>query len=162
MQILQKIQSFLNNNMYEKQYSLDEVSVTLLRSNKWKEFHENIKTNTRAVIYTAETSSKEISLIGKKKEVEKTYEEQKKGYLKVKVSVEVPESCLASVSFMRSVPGGMAERFRKYVDRYVSLVLERLKKLLPSGQLLFRRSEVEFMKYRRNLRWSNERCSWSV
>ncbi|XP_028392654.1 protein mono-ADP-ribosyltransferase PARP14-like [Dendronephthya gigantea] len=70
---IESIYSYLRSNMYQKQYSLDEDSITLLRSNKWKEFHGTATTNTPVKIYT-ETSSNEISLIGRKPEVEESYE----------------------------------------------------------------------------------------
>ena len=71
---IEKIHSYLSGNMHKKQYFLDKDSITLLRSNKWKEFHETTTTNISVKIYTDESSSNEISLIGKKTEVEDTYE----------------------------------------------------------------------------------------
>jgi hypothetical protein len=58
--------------MFEEQYLLDDDSLNLLNSNKWKEFCEDITTNTSVFIHISKTN--EISLMGKKPEVKKAYE----------------------------------------------------------------------------------------
>ena len=70
---MKKVQSYLSRNMFIKKYSLDEDSLTLLRSNKWKEFCESSKAETSVIIYTSEGMSTEISLVGSIEEVEKIH-----------------------------------------------------------------------------------------
>ena len=71
---IKDIHSYLSCNMFVKRYSLDEDSLTLLKSNMWEEFCEKSKTET-SVRINADTkqSAAEISLVGKVTEVEKTY-----------------------------------------------------------------------------------------
>ena len=68
-----QVHSYLNSNMLVKKYSLDKDSLTLLKSNKWEEFCENLS-ETSVMICADATSSAEISLVGKTSEVEKAYE----------------------------------------------------------------------------------------
>ncbi|XP_028392341.1 LOW QUALITY PROTEIN: protein mono-ADP-ribosyltransferase PARP14-like [Dendronephthya gigantea] len=90
------VESHLKINMYQKQYTLDEDSRTLLNSNKWEEFCRNVMTGTSVMIFTNQKSA-EISLIGKKPEVEQSYnslEEFMKRNTIVKESVDLEEGYL--------------------------------------------------------------------
>ena len=71
---LEDVHSFINDNMFEKHYSLDEDSLALLKSNKWEEFCENAATDASVKIFQDERISTAISLIGETKNVEETYE----------------------------------------------------------------------------------------
>ena len=68
------VHSFIDDNMFEKHYSLDEDSLALLKSNKWEEFCENAATDAAVKIFQDERISTDISLIGETKNVEETYE----------------------------------------------------------------------------------------
>ena len=91
------VQSYLSRNMFVKKHSLDEDSLTLLKSNKWKEFCETSRAENSVIIYTAARSSSEIALVGEKLKVEKIFEALK-DFMKrntiVKQSVELDEGCL--------------------------------------------------------------------
>ncbi len=70
----ENVLSYLKSNTFVKKYSLEEDSVTLLKSNKWEEFYENSTTESSVMIYADARGSTEISLVGKTSEVEKAYE----------------------------------------------------------------------------------------
>jgi poly [ADP-ribose] polymerase 10/14/15 len=93
------VQSYLSRNMSVKKFSLDEDSLTLLKSNKWKEFCENSKAENSVTIYTsAKSSSTEILLVGRVQDVEKTHETLNKFMTRntiVKESVDLEEGCVA-------------------------------------------------------------------
>ncbi|CAB4033539.1 Hypothetical predicted protein, partial [Paramuricea clavata] len=71
---IKDVHSYLSNNMFIKEYDLDEDSLSLLKSNKWEEFCENATKETSVRIYADEESLTKISLVGKKSEVEEIYE----------------------------------------------------------------------------------------
>ncbi len=87
---IKDVHSYLSSNMFEKQYVLDEDSLTLLKSDKWKEFCKT--TSTLVMINTAKRSK--MSLIGKKSEVEETYKKLQ-DFMKrntiVKASIDMDE-----------------------------------------------------------------------
>ena len=64
--------SHLKSSMYQKEYFLDEDSRTLLNGNKWEEFYASLTTGTSVRIFKNQKAT-EISLIGKKSEVQKCY-----------------------------------------------------------------------------------------
>ncbi len=66
--------SYLESNMFVKNFSLEEDCVNLLKSNKWEEFCKNSTTESSVMIYADARSLTEISLVGKTSEVEKAYE----------------------------------------------------------------------------------------
>jgi poly [ADP-ribose] polymerase 10/14/15 len=71
---IKDVRAYLRSNVFLKQYLLDEDSLALLNSNKWKEFLENVTKNTSVMIYVSGRNSNEIALIGQNSEVEETYE----------------------------------------------------------------------------------------
>ena len=91
---LENVHSFINDNMFEKHYSLNEDSLTLLKSNKWKEFCDNAATDASVTVFQDERESADISLIGEKQNVEETYEKLQE-FMKlntiIKKKVEVDE-----------------------------------------------------------------------
>ncbi|XP_028392657.1 protein mono-ADP-ribosyltransferase PARP14-like [Dendronephthya gigantea] len=122
---IENIHSFVNSIMFEKQYQLDDDSLTLLRSNKWKEFQENITTNKSVVLCTDETSPNEITLIGEKKEVKETYESLQK-FMKqntiVKHDIELDKGYAGYLS--KYCTGDLNEVEKKLEDLSVRVVLE--------------------------------------
>ena len=69
----EEVRSFVSDNVHEKTFSLDEDSVTLLKSNEWQEFYDEVTSNTSVKLYT-DAKSAEISLVGKKSEVGSTFD----------------------------------------------------------------------------------------
>ena len=91
---LEDVHSFINDNMFEKHFSLDEDSLTLLKSNKWKEFCDNAATDASVNVFQDKRESADISLIGEKQNVEETYEKLQE-FMKlntiIKKKVEIDE-----------------------------------------------------------------------
>ena len=58
---IKDVRAYLRSNVFLKQYLLDEDSLALLNSNKWKEFLENVTKNTSVMIYVSGRNSNEIS-----------------------------------------------------------------------------------------------------
>ncbi|XP_028392772.1 protein mono-ADP-ribosyltransferase PARP14-like [Dendronephthya gigantea] len=93
---IEDVDSYIRNNMFRKQYTLDKDSRTLLISNKWAEFNASVTSNSSVMIFADEKST-EILLIGKKSEVEKSFdrlEEFMKRNTIVKESVDFEEGYL--------------------------------------------------------------------
>jgi poly [ADP-ribose] polymerase 10/14/15 len=65
------VQAYLKSYMFQRDYVLDEESLTLLKSNKWKEFCNNVETKSSVMIHAS--GGTKISLIGEKQEVEETF-----------------------------------------------------------------------------------------
>lgn len=94
--IINDIRLYLERNMFERKYRVVEDSLTLLKSNKWEEFSENVKKNNAVMIFTSKPT--EISLVGKKTDVEKAYEAVEKFMKKntiIKESISLDEGYLA-------------------------------------------------------------------
>ena len=75
---LEDVHSYIKDNMFEKHYSVDEDSLSLLKSNKWEEFCENVATDASVKIFQDEKRSTDIAFIGEKRNVEETYEKLQK------------------------------------------------------------------------------------
>ena len=71
---IKEVISFLKENMFERKYLLEEESITLLNSNKWEEFCENVEKNTSVRVTADKGTPTQVFLIGKKREVESTYQ----------------------------------------------------------------------------------------
>ena len=115
---IKDVHSYLNSNMFEKHYVLEEDSLTLLRSNKWKEFCEGIATSTSVMMNTAKKNK--ISLMGKKSEVEETYEKLQ-DFMKrntiVKVNIDMDEGYARYLS--KYCGKDFVEIERKLEEQYV-------------------------------------------
>lgn len=70
---LEDVHSYIKDNMFEKHYTVDEDSLSLLKSNKWEQFCENVATDAFVNIFQDERRSTDIVVIGETKNVEQTY-----------------------------------------------------------------------------------------